>query len=81
MFKCYGCGREEFQEAEEAGFVSGTRPAQRRCCRGVLQNPESATEVRTGMPTAHLLGSGAAAGQGVPPACLSAVNIPPTERG
>lgn len=42
MFKCYGCGREEFQEAEEGGFVSGTRPARCRCCRRVLQDPESA---------------------------------------
>lgn len=44
MFKCYGCGREEFQEARETGRVSGTRPAPCRCCRRVLQNPESAIE-------------------------------------
>lgn len=44
MFNGYGCGREEFQEARETGLVSATRPARGRCCRRILQDPESAIE-------------------------------------
>lgn len=44
MFRCAGCGREEYEDYRDGHLRRGIRPARCRCCQRVLLDAFSAVE-------------------------------------